>query len=477
MKYPNIIVLILDAVRARNLSAYGYPERTTPHIDAFAQRHLLFERAFTTSTWTIPTHKSLLSGLYLSQHGINSMDANVIFNEHVVPLPEALREIGYFTAGFSQNLLFSPHFRFDSFDEFHTPKTLNGKPAVVDTARTPPADRSPLGSLRRYAHKTSSLASYVRFMEEWITARPLRTPFFLVANISHVHAPWAPAPVILLKKLKGLVPLLFNPDFSSPRPFDFNSRKKSVTDRHRQVWTRLYDAALIHTDLEIGRFLDRLERWPGWPDTIFILTADHGEVLGDHNDIVGHTLTLNDRIMHVPLILKHPDYRRYGRVQGVVQTIDLYSSILRWNNFSGVPAAQLRRPSLDSAISSPEAVDGIAIAEEDYTGDYDVISGLLKVHPKMDPDLYPRRQTAFRNAKYKLMEYDVWPATLFDLQTDPVEAFGFTTARPDGCLATIQAMEAELKRWRADLEIFPPRGTRPHTALITQRLRDLGYLP
>lgn len=478
MKHPNIILIILDAVRARNLSAYGYPERTTPHIDAFAERHLLFERAFTTSTWTIPTHHSMLSGLYLSQHGLSSVETNVSFNENIVPLPAALREIGYVSAGFSQNLLFSPRFHFDSFDVFHTTVTPTSVAAANANFKKPGKRLTRLGMLRRYAHKAFSLSSFMESLEQWIRSRPAREPFFLAANIAQVHAPWAPPPGLLLRKLGRHIPRLTDPDFSAPKPFEINSKKKPVTDLHRLIWKRLYDSSLIHTDRVVGGFLRRLARWPGWQNTILILTADHGELLGDFNDIFGHTLTLNDRIMHVPLILKHPDYGQPGRVRGVVQTLDLYPTILGWNGYRQVPSAQLQRPTLDEALSAPGDEGGTAVAEEDYTRNYDVISGLRRVNPGMKLDLYPRQQTAYRNANFKLMMYDDRPSALYDMRADPDEAAAITAESPNGHLETIRRLAMELEIWRSNLEVFPPRIAGPNTdTQVDERLRDLGYLP
>jgi arylsulfatase A-like enzyme len=104
---PHIILIVLDAVRARNMSAYGYPISTTPYIDGFANNNLLFRRAYAPATWTIPTHASLLTGLYLSQHRIENVNRDRSFNKAIVTLPQLLRSSGYQTAAFSQNLLFS----------------------------------------------------------------------------------------------------------------------------------------------------------------------------------------------------------------------------------------------------------------------------------------------------------------------------------------------------------------------------------
>ena len=117
---PNIIVIILDALRAKNVSCYGYNKRTTPNLDGFAADNVLFHRAFTTSTWTIPTHASMLSGLYLSQHRIENVKGDRRFNDAIITLPQALREEGYTTAAYSQNMLFSPQHHFEDFDIFNT---------------------------------------------------------------------------------------------------------------------------------------------------------------------------------------------------------------------------------------------------------------------------------------------------------------------------------------------------------------------
>jgi len=91
---PNIILLILDTLRAKNMSCYEYPLRTTPHLDAFASENTLFLRAFSPATWTVPSHASMLSGLYLSQHRIENIQMTRRFHPDIVTLPVALRSVG-----------------------------------------------------------------------------------------------------------------------------------------------------------------------------------------------------------------------------------------------------------------------------------------------------------------------------------------------------------------------------------------------
>lgn len=92
---PSVLVIILDALRARNVSCYGDSEVATPYLKVFAEDNVLFKRAYTTSTWTIPTHASMLSGLYLSQHPIENIERDRRFSKSIMPLPEALHSVGY----------------------------------------------------------------------------------------------------------------------------------------------------------------------------------------------------------------------------------------------------------------------------------------------------------------------------------------------------------------------------------------------
>jgi arylsulfatase A-like enzyme len=237
----------------------------------------------------------------------------------------------------------------------------------------------------------------------------------------------------------------------------------------------------MHVDRELGRFIERLHQWHGWGDLVLIVTADHGEMLGDYRDIVGHMLTLHDNILHVPLVIRHPDVRSGVVVEGVVQILDLYSTIVDWADadVSAVPTAQLQRPSYSRAMTSPDSAEGYAFAEEDYTDSYRVIEGLVKSNPLMDPSKYPRRQVAVHSATHKYVWYDDRPGELFDLRDDPDEARDLISHGEQH--GVLREMSAELETWRKSLEIFPPRLVTESIdaadkAVLDRRLRDLGYL-
>jgi arylsulfatase A-like enzyme len=471
---PNVIFLIVDALRAHNVSCYGYERPTTPHLDRFAAHNLRFQRAFTTATWTIPSHASLLTGLYLSQHRIENVNANRRLHPAIVTLPQALQQSGYRTTLFTQNPLFSPEHNFDQFGRWYGfGRHFDKRADAASAARW----QRLYGKVDRYRRKLSNSRQLFGAMLRHIQANEGQ-PFLMMANVTDVHYPWAVPPLALLRELGGDVRHLANGEMYDPNPFQFNSRLRPITEQHRTIWRILYDSSIRHIDHEIGRFLEQLKRWQGYDNTIVIITADHGEMLGDGRDIFGHTLTLHDHVMHVPLLLRHPDYGQ-GTVEGVVQTLDLFPSLLEWcqADVTGIEAAQRQRPPLSQAIAAPGAEQGTAFAEEDYTQSYDVRGSLLRMNRELEPERYPQQQIAVRSAWHKLLWRSDGRHELYDLNADAAEAHNRIE---DQALASVRCeLQERLEQWRAALAIFPPVvldrdiTTSPE---VSRRLQELGYL-
>lgn len=473
---PNVLVIVIDALRARNLSCYGYKQNATPGIDAFASESLLFQRAFTTATWTIPTHASLLTGLYLSQHGIENAKANRRFNPEIATLPEVLGEHGYRTAAFSQNRLFSPEHNFDIFKEFH--ELQSGYEFQNSNGWNKWRLGRAFNVMGRYRSKISGTRKLFEELQRWIVADE-DSAFLAVVNCTAVHYAWAVPLDILLTQLGSNLRYITSSEYVDPKPFQFNSGRRAVTAKHREVWLSLYDAAIKYVDREIHRFLEALNRWSRSTNTIVIITSDHGEMLGENQDIFGHTLCLHDNILHIPLMIRHPDYMGGKRVEGVVQLLDLYPSILEWCHIPAqeIPPLQLQRPPLSAAIANSSKAEGIAIAEEDYSHSYDVRKGLLKVNPEMDTEKYPRQQIAVRSATDKLIWRSDQSHELYDLANDPQEKDNLI--QDESRSETLEALQNALESWRSRNQTMPPveldkdAMTDPE---VYSRLKALGYL-
>jgi arylsulfatase A-like enzyme len=241
------------------------------------------------------------------------------------------------------------------------------------------------------------------------------------------------------------------------------------------MWQRLYDAAIMHVDATFGRFVKRAAAWPSWRDTISVLTSDHGEMLGDHRGIVGHTLTLRDDLIRVPLVVRHPDHPGGVRISDIVQTHDLYRTILDWTGtpLDSVPAAQTELPSLDNPLP-----DRVAIAEQDFTEGNDVLTRLKAINPSLDDRAYPRSQRAGRSATHKYVEYETGPGEFYDLRIDPNEQQSILLTEDPDQLRHLRRLQTALLQWEAEREVFPPVELDIRAGQsdeVEERLRALGY--
>jgi arylsulfatase A-like enzyme len=302
-----------------------------------------------------------------------------------------------------------------------------------------------------------------------------------MANAVTVHYPWAPPPQALWREVGFNLRLLRNRELFAPKPYQFNSGKRQVTETHRRVWLALYNAAVGHVDREVGRFLRRLRAWQGWPNTIVVVTADHGEMLGDHQDLFGHMLSLHDNLLHVPLIIRHPAYSGGITAERVVQNMDLYSSVIEWTGCptESIPAAQLQRPGFSAAMMEPHDSSGVAFAEEDYTDSYNPIVGLLRANPAMDANRYPVRQISVRTDTHKYIWADDGRTKFYNLKLDPGESRNLIDAAAPAEQAIMGDLRQRLETWHAESECFPPNsvsdGVEADSATL-ERLRSLGYI-
>lgn len=476
MSQPNLLVLIIDAARAANFSSYGYERTTTPILDQFAHQNIRFANAFAPATWTVPTHTSMLTGLYLSQHRIESVLANRRLHADIVPLPTALSQNGYVTGAFSQNVLFGPTHHFDYFDHYvGSDDVPTGWLAGYLLKREGSAEK-----VGRYTRKLGSMRNMLTQLVNWTTAQ--EKPYFAVCNLANAHYPWAVPPDLLLRFAGSDAPLASQGQYNTLNPYGVNSGAVDVTDKQRQMWRHMYDASLAHVDREIGRFFTQLQQQPGWQNTIVVVTADHGELIGDYQHIVGHMLCLSNKLLHVPLIVRHPDHVSARVSQTVVQTHDLFHSMLQWSGTQqAMPAAQLQRPTWEAALAA-ENGSSLAFAEEDYTDSYTVPDGLHSANADFDKASVPSWQRSVQDGRYKLVARADTTPQLFDLQADPHENDDLLAhvSPAANVQATQQSLQKALDSWYQGLKLFPPQQFSAENLddpVLRSQLQALGYVP
>jgi arylsulfatase A-like enzyme len=329
---PSVVLIVLDTVRADHLSLDGYPRNTTPNIDRWASEGTIFENAWSTSSWTLPAHASLLTGRPAYQHGA---DREARLDGRLPVVPEVLASRGFLTGAFiGNNIWINPGYGFNrGFQQFsvHT--------SYSDGARTV-WGRKLFGTLEndlrmRHLPVRKNAAQVNADLFGWIDRHPGR-PFFALLNYFDAHDPYDP-PAPFDSRFKGEIP-------------DARPEKQ----RYRAS-INAYDGLIAYIDTEVGALRGELERRGLTGSTIVILTADHGEGLGDHKQ-PQHGKNLHRSVARVPLIVIGPGVAQGQRVRAAV-------------SLEQVPATLIEL--LDLPVESPFPGDSLfrraAAADQDPT--------------------------------------------------------------------------------------------------------------
>jgi arylsulfatase A-like enzyme len=288
---PNVVLIVVDALRPDHLGCYGYERPTSPVIDGLAQDGVFFETAVTAAPWTKTSFSSFLTSLYPFQHGVGGWEQ--IMPDSVVTLPEVLRGHGYSTMAVINMLGITGRF-----------EVLKG----VD-------DVSAAAKYKRDAEKATTDAIEL--------IRRGSPPFFIIIHYFDVHWPYRP-PIRYVDMIRAE---------GDVDPIAAGGRvQRGVADRPAQaVIDReilMYDACIRFTDNEIGRLLGFLDASDMRDETLVIVTADHGEAFWEHG-AGSHGRSVYDEEIRVPLIFNSPElYRKPQRVGQQVSLMDLVPTIM-----------------------------------------------------------------------------------------------------------------------------------------------------
>jgi arylsulfatase A-like enzyme len=411
---PSLLLVTLDTTRADRLGCYGYARETSPNLDRLAADAVLHTRAYSTSSWTLPAHASLFTGLHAPSHGArldpdgplvlaDAIDGSAALESYRATglspaeptLAELLRERGYATAAVVAGPWLEGVFGLDrGFDLYDD--------EGIDTIRGRVAEDVTDAALR------------------WLGSRS-RGPFFLFLNYYDPHEPYEdPA---------GYSELFLPP----PHP----------SEPTRELLDARYDGEIRYMDQHFGRLLDALRERGLYDGLWIVVTADHGELLGEHRQI-GHGKSLFEEEIRVPLLVKRPAGEGGpGRRDGLVQLTDVFAWILEGLGID-LPPRVRRGGGAVFAEVRPLEVDSRA-------GDWRAwISGRHKLH---------------WNARGRHL--------LFDLAADPHERRNLLGREPERA----RRMLLEMDTFAAALPPAGPRGPERRVDESTRRaLRNLGYV-
>ena len=424
----NVVLVVVDTVRADHLGLYGHERPTSPRLDEWSARGVVFEQALATSPWTVPSFASIYTGHLPSRHGAARVAQDPgapgvsigRLDDGVRTLAEVLFERGFDTAAIVNNPFL--HARgglargFSSYD--HQPGNnwkMRRADAVVDR----------------------TLA--------WID-RPRDTPFLLVAHLFDPHLDYDPP-----EPFRGRFADGYSGGIRYPVSDLRRIRASRVAHRpeDRRFIAGAYDEELLYIDAQIGRLLDGLEERGLLDDTLVILVSDHGEELFDHGSFE-HGHSVYQELLRVPLVIWAPEARA-RRIAAPVSIADVFPTVLA--AIGAAPEPGLHGRSLWNAVLGGEApTERVFVAENTLRGGEQ--KALVRWPHKLVLDVTTDR------------------ARLFDLVRDPGETRDLASEHPDvrdQMLVILRATLDDAQRGRtAEPVEFPPE--------TIERLRELGYL-
>lgn len=306
---PNVVVYLVDTLRADRLGCYGHPKPTSPHLDRFAEGATLFENAVAQAPWTRPSVASVLTGLGPLSHGVRTLEDRL--PDAADTLAERLRAAGYRTAAFSTNA--------------HVGEDTGLAQGFDDFLFLPQEDSAAVG--RRVA--------------AWLDQRR-EEPFFLYVHTLDPHSPYTPPPDLRRRFAPGARPEAGSLEHVR-RIYAVRGRRRAA--RIAEV-DPLYDAEVAANDRSFGALLSALRERKLFDGSLIVFVSDHGEALGERGAF-GHAQSLYAEELDVPLVVKRPGQTRGERISRLAQHVDLLPTVLAAAGLppaSGLPGRDLFGP-------------------------------------------------------------------------------------------------------------------------------------
>ena len=459
---PNILLIVLDALRPDHLSTYGYQKETSSNLSEIAKEGCLFTQAITTSIWTLPTFASLFSGAHTPRH--NTHARNLILPDKITTLAEILSLHGYTTIGLSNTPLVSAatnldkgFMHFSLGGRFNSPLTdhLNPLQAFINK-------RYRRFFKFRYGKGTPWA---VKEIKRWTDRLKKDTnPFFIFAHFVETHLPYRP-PREYEGRFFSDPSLLKDAERLDQNPAKHFMGTVKWGDKEVEILRFLYDAEIFYLDHSLREIFDHLRKGNILDNTLVIITADHGENLGEHG-MLDHQYCIYDTLLRIPLIIRYPSIWEKGKViPDLVQTIDIFPTIC--------DLLKLKRDDLTNQIQGisllrPEKRD-FAVSEYWYPW-----LRPFKKYPDFDTSRFEISYTAIRKGEHKLIRTSGGRVELYHLKDDPGEGNNLIEKAPE----KVKELEVLLDRWLKDnhLPSLPGKTEEGFDQDIKEQLEGLGYL-
>jgi arylsulfatase A-like enzyme len=454
---PNLVLIVMDTVRADHVSVLGYERDTTPNLKRLAGDSVVYTNALSASDITITSHASLFTGMYPSWHGAYCQPPEAVYGRELTKeyptLAEVLRANGYETLGVAANLYLRADFGLErGFDQFRIPRPV---PLLADETRHLLRRR-----LRRGLSFAVDTAQFDRLysLGEDIDAALFSSlqqrtkpgaPLFVFLNYMDAHFPYVP-PAPYNASFPGKRPRITQDDLEQEQTLISHGQGQPAGYRPHCI--SQYDGGIAYEDAQIGKVIDWLKRESAYDNTMIVVASDHGESFGERHR-VGHANSPYQNLLHVPLMIKYPRSAHPGVESGPVSLIDVAPTIL-----------------LTVQVPVPKAMQGRSLT---VAGDPRTIYGETFPCPVMQPPECPQgcAAKAVFDWPMKFVSSSNGKRELFDLSSDPGEQRNLYIQQHERATQ----MDAALGAWKKVL----PSQTRQNKQVDPEKLKQLkglGYI-
>ncbi|MGB9804960.1 sulfatase [Desulfofundulus sp.] len=324
----SILLITVDTLRADHLGCYGYHRETSPHLDALAREAILFRRAYSPCSYTLPAHASIMTGKYVPHHSVGyRQDDGKMDPDREVTLAEILLSLGWSTAAFVSCAVLDGC------------RGLSQGFVLYDDEMTGAEENRPHELVRDGPLTTARALAWLKENSD--------KPFFVWIHYFDVHGPYIqPAPFnsIFRPEDYGPDPLLLpvinegEGETGGIPGYQLLADDSDGEAKHQhdaRFYMARYDCGIRYEDHILGDLFRALKEMDLWDELMVVVTADHGEALGENGVYFYHGLTLTPDQIHVPLIVKMPRSTGPAGVQvGVpVSTVDIMPTVLELTGF------------------------------------------------------------------------------------------------------------------------------------------------
>lgn len=476
LEQPHVLWIDLDTVRADHLSCQGYEAETTPFLESWADKAIVFDRAVSDGIWTAPTHASMFTGMSVRQHGVDW--DHLFLDNDLRTVAERLGDAGYESIIFSNNPLLLR--RTNLVKGFGSVRNVYDLKRMSTFSLQFLAEQWGVTPLLPWFDRDMGAALTNHWVGDWLDDHvDSDRPLFLFVHYMEAHLPYR-----VPKRYRRM----FMTDAQVDRSYDLRKQvygdlnpaldlryntegSDFLADSDRDILRLQYDATIRYLDDRIRELIGGFEQRGLLDDTLVVISADHGEYLATHG-MWEHRCQVYDDVAHVPLMLREPGRTSGLRIATPVQQSDLYATIIK--AALGTPPAE----------TGPFAADLFEIAAAggrsrnaviQYGGPGDLVAKDFRA--SKDPEVLRRLlpQQAVVDGRFKYIASADGRQELYDLQADPGELNDLSGREP----AVVGRLSAFLDAWRKRVpQYLPAEGdsrSTPDPDTI-EVLRGLGYI-